>query len=82
MEIKGDFQIRVTRFGLIEQQIGETISLHSAFVVDNFLRIQCAESLQLDLYFRECVESEEESKESESKSAFWKRLGDQSKDQK
>lgn len=38
--------------------------------------------MQLDLYFRECQENEEDVKESESKTAFWRRLVEQIQDQK
>ena len=51
--VQNDFQIQCYRNDYDEQQVGETICLHSAFIEESYLRVSLTEDLSLDLFFTE-----------------------------
>ena len=51
--VRNDFQIRCYRNDLVEQQIGETVCLHTAFIEQNYVRVRITSYMQLDLFFAE-----------------------------
>ena len=50
-KVQNDFQIRCYRNDFVEQQIGETICLHTAFVEQSHARVRLTNYMQLDLFF-------------------------------
>lgn len=54
-KVHNDFQIRCYRNELVELQVGETVCLHTAFVEQNYARVQLTRTLHLDLFFTESV---------------------------
>lgn len=49
--VQNDFQIRCYRNNYVEQQIGETCCLHTAFVEQSYARVRLTKNMQLDLFF-------------------------------
>ena len=50
-KVQNDFQIRCYRNDFVEQQVGETCCLHTAFVEQSYARVRLTNYMQLDLFF-------------------------------
>ena len=51
--VQNDFQIRCYRDELVEQQVGETVCLHTAFIEQGYTRVSLTPHISLDLFFSE-----------------------------
>ena len=56
-----DIEIKVFSSKVVDDyhyQIGETLSLHTGFICENFQRANLTKFIHVDLYFRETTESD------------------------